>query len=218
MKPERPGEFIPPQQEPTIKAHENPNYSIQGSKKDIEGRTISIGGFTSSPGYRYNETDDQWTYNGINIREDEVKDDVYNAIMEDVIKDQTERNKSSSKESSKTSTSNVIDTEKLSQNTIRNNRVDSSGSWQSEKRPRPKDFEGNFFEKQKQWREANRQWWKKFGHQQKFGKPYQEKQSRKKESISSNTNKKKEKKLWGKSGKNIFTSFIDFLKAKKTKK
>ena len=67
-------------------ADKNPDYAISKPKLNAEGNPVDFGGSTSSPGYNYDANNDQWSYNGINITEDEVSSEAYTAITRDVMR------------------------------------------------------------------------------------------------------------------------------------
>jgi hypothetical protein len=72
-----------------VKAHNNPDYETKGSTTNSEGQTTSIGGTPpEKPGYSYDATNDQWTYNDIRINEDEVRLEEFKGIMEMVKNEQ----------------------------------------------------------------------------------------------------------------------------------
>ena len=52
-------------------AKDNPKYKVNKPKYNNEGKIISVGGTTGSPGYKHN-SEHGWTYNGFEVNEDEV--------------------------------------------------------------------------------------------------------------------------------------------------
>jgi len=81
-----------------VDADKNPDYTINKPSRNLEGGTIDFGGSTNSPGYNYDEDADQWSYNGINISDDEVSTEAYAAIMKDVMRREQEETQGREKE------------------------------------------------------------------------------------------------------------------------
>tara|TARA_R110000744_G_scaffold146043_1_gene258853 strand:- start:221 stop:1528 length:1308 start_codon:yes stop_codon:yes gene_type:complete len=67
-------------------ADKNPDYAVNRPKLNAEGNPVDFGGSTNSPGYNYDANNDQWSYNGINIMEDEVSNEAYTAITRDIMR------------------------------------------------------------------------------------------------------------------------------------
>ena len=154
-----------------LDADKNPKYKSKQSKSiNIEGKNVSISGpaidvhdrfaqnlpkdFKSHQSGKYNDygyttfTDadgqehEVWTYKNQKITESEVSAKAYQSIMQPIAESQREQ-------------ANITP----SQNTLIDETTDTGKDWTLDRKPRPGDFEGSFWEKQKQYKIANEQWY-----------------------------------------------------------
>jgi hypothetical protein len=140
-----------PEYEKTPKAHDNPDYDIEASRYDNEGNLISLGGVTNSTGYSYGVESDQWTYNGNLIEPHEVP--------EEFVDSQDEQNEARELRNR----NNVDSTETVTPEVATNETTTTPPEGeQILEKPRMSDFEGNWFQRAEQYKEAMRAYKEKY--------------------------------------------------------
>ena len=151
-----------PEYKKTPKAHDNPDYDVEAQRYDNEGNLISIGGVTNSPGYSYEVESDQWTYNGNPIESYEVPEEFVDSQDE---QNEERKNKLRNQNLNSNTPSNEPKEADLIQPQPQYTDTATTDNKEQpvvkEEKPHPNDFEGSFWEKQKQYKEALKLWWKR---------------------------------------------------------